>query len=420
MEHMHTGYRQKLARSILAALVVSTLAPAAALAQQVQLPSFELRPHCDSVAFRASFEGVSSASSSASSTAIEDAACPKFTVKDPTTVQTDTMKEGDILDIDLVLQNPTAKSLTRFRAWLAYDPAALNGETLEISKLFPTPSPDEQNFSVSDGYIKLSATADSAQSANTIVLAHLRLKVQKGSSAGSPIAFYDASGTLNAHTAIINKTGNQETVIAMSNAGTLLVNMEGSGAAASSAASTQSSSTVSAGSSVSSASAASESSAPSSLLFPMLQVQRVKVTTEGSSVFLAWDVLPSAELIGYNLYYGATSGKYIQKRSIDKSTTNMTIRALPTGVTYYFAVRGVNAKNEETDFSQEVAVSVGDPKTSTAPLTTSGRTQPPKTPATGGKVSGDTGPTSGLLLFLGLSAVIGTGLAFRRQLSARS
>ncbi len=144
-----------------------------------------------------------------------------------------------------------------------------------------------------------------------------------------------------------------------------------------------------------------------------------RVTTEGSSVFLAWDKLPSADLVGYNLYYGTVSGQYLQKRSIDKNTTSMTIRALPEGVTYYFAIRGVDKDNRETDFSQEVGISVGNPATSTSPLSASAIERAPNTPRTGGNVSGETGLASTAVLFLVLSAVIGTGLAFRRQLSAK-
>ncbi len=160
-------------------------------------------------------------------------------------------------------------------------------------------------------------------------------------------------------------------------------------------------------------------SAPSSIatnsVFTMLQVQGARVTTEGSSVFLAWDTLPSSEIIGYNVYYGTTMGSYIQRRGVDKSATSITIRALPVATTYYFAVRGVNAAGKETDFSQEVAVSVGNPRTSTSPL--NANSLPTNTPTTNGDISGQTGTSTVLIAFLLISALTGTMLAFRRQWS---
>lgn len=139
------------------------------------------------------------------------------------------------------------------------------------------------------------------------------------------------------------------------------------------------------------------------------------MTTEGSSVFLAWDALPSTELVGYNIYYGTTTGKYIQRRGVEKDATSLTLRALPVGTTYYFAIRAVNDKNQETEFSQEVGVSVGNPSTSTAPLTAN--SLPTRTPSTNGSVAGETGVSTMLLPLLLISAVIGTFVAFRRQQS---
>ena len=38
-------------------------------------------------------------------------------------------------------------------------------------------------------------------------------------------------------------------------------------------------------------------------------------------MYLGWEGLNSSQLKAYNVYYGTTSGKYIQRRSIDNSTT---------------------------------------------------------------------------------------------------
>ncbi len=407
-----------------------------------QSVSFELRPHCDSLDYREAFNK----RDLPVATATPPGACPPYAVKDPQTKQTPVLKEGDPLDMDVIVNNPSGQSIQRFRAWIAYDPSVIEGELIEIASAFPTPTPGEADFSTTDGYIKLSGSADTPVTGKTIIVARVRLHALPTTQTSIPVTFYDVTGTNGSHTGVFSKTGTQEAAIASTLPGTLLVRMTpkstdsvtpggvsstasaaSTGAASSAASDTtaQTSSADAGNSSQNDSGMGTLSSAPSSTaptgssVFDLLQVQHLKVTTEGSSVFLAWDVLPSAELVGYNLYYGTISGKYLQKRSVDKNSTTITIRALPEGVTYYFAVRGVNAQNKETDFSQEAGISVGKPETSTAPLTASSTYTPAQTPKTNGNVSGETGVPSTILLFVVLSAVIGTGLAFRRQLSAK-
>ncbi|UPA23115.1 fibronectin type III domain-containing protein [Candidatus Peribacteria bacterium] len=383
---------------------------------------FELRPHCDSAEYRTAFavapkEGVAP---------VPDSSCASYEVKDPLTRQTSELREGDALDMDLIIKNPTSKPIQRFRAWIAYDPTVMEGELIEVANAFPTPTPGENDFSTTDGMIKVSGAATTPQNGQSIIVARIRLHMLPGTQTAVPMTFYDATGTVGSHTAIITMDGSTETNSATATPGSLLVKVlpsaTGGTASSTPVAGSVSSSTESLASSSVSSAGDNASSAPSgstSGVFEMLQVQQLKVTTEGSSVFLAWNKLPSADLVGYNVYYGTISGQYLQKRSVDKNSTNITIRALPEGVTYYFAVRGVSKDNRETDFSQEVGISVGNPATSTSPLSASAINRAPNTPRTGGNVSGETGPASTVMLFVLLSAVIGTGLAFRRQLSAK-
>ncbi len=328
--------------------------------------------------------------------------------------------------MDLVVKNPSKDAVTRFRAWIAYDPATLIGDEVTIAKTFGTPMPGETGFSATDGIVRISGSADNGKNDDVIVVARIRMHKSDTATDSSPLSFSDVSGTNESHTGIFSTGVSGEANITAPSLSSLLVRFEPSAAVQSSSVTNASSvrSERSSNASVSSAdsihNAATLTPLTSPTIFTLLQVQKVGVTTEGSSVFIAWDTLPSSEIIGYNVYYGTVSGKYMQKRSLDKTTTNVTIRDLTQGVTYYFAVRAINAKNLETDFSQEVGVTVGNPSTSTSPLVGSVLSRPPKTPKTGGTVSGETGTSSTLLLFFTLSAVIGTGIAFRRQLTARA
>ncbi len=336
--------------------------------------------------------------------------CTSYEVRDPSSLQTPVLKTGDILDIDLVINNPDEKNINRFRAWVAYDPTVLEGMDFAVSSSFPIPTPGEGGFSASEGTLKLSGTAENSIDRERIPVARVRFKVLADGYDGTPLTFIEASGDEDSKTGAFETDNGAEQNILSTTLGSLYVRLAG-GASNPQSSSVQTSTAASIAPASSAAGTGGASSAAGSTVFTLLQVQGLRVTTEGSSVYLAWDALPSSELVGYNVYYGTVSGQYIQRRGVEKSATSMTIRALPIGTTYYFAVRGINAADEETVFSQEVGVSVGNPRTSTAPLTGSIT----KTPETGGEVAGETGLSSTLVMLITFSAAIGTIIAFRRQ-----
>lgn len=434
MQYSHTTHRLIVRRIVTAAMAFAMLCPSFASAQ-TEPARLEFRPHCDT---GNEVENVFGGPMPDSQHMIKvtDGRCAPYEVRDPTSLQTNVLKEGDVIDMDIVMHNPDRKPIKRFRAWIAYDPSTLKGEDIAISDDFPTPTPGETDFSESEGLIKLSGTARASQRDEELIVARVRMRVQAVRSSGTPLTFSPVTNAVDSTTGMFAEESGQETNILSPTLGYLFVRFDGaqnqssslSSAApiqplsASSAASFALSSSSSAfdtslgSSSIAASSSSSVAAVAPASVFTMLQVQGLRVTTEGSSVFLAWDALPSTELVGYNVYYGTITGKYIQRRSVEKNATSLTLRALPVGTTYYFAVRGVNSRNQETEFSQEVGISVGNPATSTSPLIAN--TLPTQTPPTGGSVAGNTGSSSMLLLFFALSAVIGTTLAFRRQLSA--
>ncbi|MDD4287299.1 MAG: fibronectin type III domain-containing protein [Candidatus Peribacteraceae bacterium] len=164
---------------------------------------------------------------------------------------------------------------------------------------------------------------------------------------------------------------------------------------------------------VTSSSSASVTPPVSGTAFALLQVRNVRITTEGTSLYVAWDPLASSQLKAYNLYYGTTTGRYIQRKTISEDSTSMAIRGLPEKTTYFVAIRALSTQDEESAFSQEVAVEVGNAKTSTAPLT--GDLLSTRKPVT---VPGETGMSSVITLILTISAITGTALASRRQIVA--
>jgi Fibronectin type III domain len=77
------------------------------------------------------------------------------------------------------------------------------------------------------------------------------------------------------------------------------------------------------------------------------------------SVTLAWNPSISTNVIGYNIYYGVTSGVYQNSIPIAGATaTNATITGLVAGTTYYFAATAEDSSGVESPYSNETSYSV--------------------------------------------------------------
>lgn len=417
------------ATCVAASLVASTATPFTAYA--FGNATFELRPHCEGDDELENVFGGPSPDVQGM-TKLTEGTCHTFEVRDPSSMQTDVLHAGDILDMDIVVNNPSQNHIMRFRAWVAYDPTILEGIDSSISSSFPLPTPGEAGFVPDEGTLKMSGTATNAVTKKRFAVAHIRFRVLKDTLDGTPLIFTEATGDIDAKSGVFEgEIPNEQNVLSTTN-GSLyvrLANTQTSSVSSGTSVDNTTHSTTSTGaheaptstgmssmtSIASTASTATNSSMASvtQKAFTLLQILGLRVTTDGSSVFLAWDALPSSELAGYNVYYGTVSGKYIQRRTVDKAANSLTIRTLPVGTTYYFAVRGYNAAGEETVFSQEVGVSVGNPRTSTSPL--NANSLPTKTPSTGGQVAGETGTSSTVLIVVVACAAVGTLVAARRQ-----
>jgi len=82
--------------------------------------------------------------------------------------------------------------------------------------------------------------------------------------------------------------------------------------------------------------------------------------TGPSPAVLAWDTVVAPNLSGYRIYYGTAPGTYLQSFDVVSSDTTVTVMALSSGTTYYFAVTayGVSIPVNESYFSNEVCKSI--------------------------------------------------------------
>lgn len=466
--------------------ILAMLTPSAALAAEVDA-TFELRPHCTEVGGDDDddewiFGDIPSPGIVVETDDDGSVGCSSFEVLDPQRLRTRPLREGDILDIDILVDNPSEQAIARVRAWLSYDPNILQGDSIQITDKLPVKTPDEQDFDSEEGYAKMEASADGTGPTDTrFIFARLQFTVLKTVPSGTPITFYNPQPDGNS--VIMAQEGTEEAYVLAEEPGVLQVIFitdeeapeepepepeepveeesaepeptnecvqnddcasglciggtcqEQDTKKPDGEACTFDSECISGicGSGIcvpemtgdTLAEEDNEDSEEDRTAFSLLQVRNLRVTTDGSTAFLAWDPLRSSLLKAYNVYYGTTSGRYIQRRTVDKSDNSLTLRNLTVGTTYYFAVRAVSTSDEESAFSREVSVTIGDPNSSTAPLTPGSINDPtPQNPLQGQVpspgtsepvVPGETGSSSVAIGFLVLAAIIGTMFAMRRQ-----
>jgi len=64
-----------------------------------------------------------------------------------------------------------------------------------------------------------------------------------------------------------------------------------------------------------------------------------------------------SDLAGYKVYYGTSSGNYLDYVTLGSDTTNVVINQLPSG-TYYFTVTAFDTAGNESAFSNEAVKSL--------------------------------------------------------------
>lgn len=437
-------YFQRRPVSALAVLAMVMIAwPLPLRAQELPPPTLVIRPHCEFT---------------------DQMQCSAYDVLDPSTVTAGPLKSGDTLDFDIVLWNPRQEKIDKVRMWLSYDAEALEGTAIAITPALPTVTPGQADFAPLSGYAKIAASAVAGNEPMDAILPLARVTFtakNTGNAATTPISFYDQRAGIEGHTFVTTTTAPAQNLVS-SPLGALLVQLTPGAAPAqqsssvtvepaaisspstailpAASASSISSSLASSASSASlesssSAGTSSTSSTAPSASFPLIQVQNIRVSTKDNILFVTWDALSHPKLQGYNVYYGTLQGRYLNRRSVSVASRGAVVHDLPAGKTYYVAIRGVDDKNQETAFSTEASVEIGNPATSSSPIVGSldlvtevaASVTAPENPVKGissttgsatTDVPGKSGAPSAIVLLLLASAAIGTLLACRRQASA--
>ena len=273
---------------------------------------------------------------------ITDGTCPRFEVEDPQTLKTIPLGIGDTLEFDVAVYNPSRQPLNHVRSWISYDINILEGVSIDITPNFPLVTPGESDFDHINGNIMIEASNEEqgANAFGVVAVAHVKLRVKSTPPSGTHISFYDIQP--GGHTAINTKeNGNDVYVLGDEPGGLHVIFAQNTPPPNDQQAPPQENNPppdgqqpppqgnnppqeeffgennpppinqppppppVNSPQPENGDTPADVSEQPSErTAFALLQVRNLRVTSDGTSVFLAWDELNSSSLQAYNIYYG--------------------------------------------------------------------------------------------------------------------
>jgi fibronectin type 3 domain-containing protein len=79
----------------------------------------------------------------------------------------------------------------------------------------------------------------------------------------------------------------------------------------------------------------------------------------GAEVKLSWNANQESDLAGYKMYWGNVSRTYSTNIDVGNQTM-FTVPNLAEGKKYYFACTAYDTSNNESDYSNEVSVTIAD------------------------------------------------------------
>jgi hypothetical protein len=89
------------------------------------------------------------------------------------------------------------------------------------------------------------------------------------------------------------------------------------------------------------------------VLFALLAAAK----SNASNLVLNWTASASSSVVGYDVYYGTTSGIYLYKINVG-NTTGITISNLAPGVTYYLVATAYDVHGNQSFFSNQISYAV--------------------------------------------------------------
>jgi len=98
---------------------------------------------------------------------------------------------------------------------------------------------------------------------------------------------------------------------------------------------------------------------PNRFMLVLLCILACNMPVLAGDVSLAWDPVTDTDLAGYKVYYGTGSRTYgTPLLAGNQATYTVSSSYLPPGYTYYFAVTAYDTLGNESDYSNEVYLTI--------------------------------------------------------------
>lgn len=333
------------------------------------------------------------------------------------------LSDGDAFYVDVYVTNPSEQSISSVRSWLSYSPRDLEVVSIErLDSPFDLPAPGENEADSGQKLIKLGYSNLQGVNSAEILIARVNFKVDTKQKKNLGLEFYDYQETELGHTSVVVDQGGFPLNILAQKPDLLSLKLNGGPptvATESAPISTEDPAPTSSSAEPESDPVIVEVPAPEPVntmvtTGPLATASDLKLSTDGNKVELQWSEANDARLRGYYLYYGKTPGLYTRRKTLDQMN-RFIFDNLNVGETYYFALTTYDANGNESQYTNEVAVIVGEPLSATHPL------ESPPLPSTQNVQNNDVlaqvpaSPENGpglnwlLLSTLGLGVVLGLG-----------
>ena len=266
---------------------------------------------------------------------------------------------GEEFTVDVMLKNPGLQKVISVRSWLTYDAGSLDAISINSQESpFAMTAPGEDNIAKEEGRVKIgrsNITGGVAGAEALVARVTFRAKDKGGVTEITP---YDYQVSELGHvSANIIEQGFPLNILAAAPE-SVKITLAGGAAAQPPAAQPIEPARQEA------PVGGNDYLAGAALLRPL----NLKVNTGPGYVDLKWDSAAEPGRLGFNVYYGRTSGGlYSRRRTLD-NVNSTRIDGLNNNDTFYFAVTAYDQYNRESDYSNEVGIIVNQPLSATHPF----------------------------------------------------
>lgn len=289
----------------------------------------------------------------------------------PTAQETETQRNSAIernfdeeFSLDIYVKNPSQQEIISTQSWIEYDNQKLKAVKIDTSNsAFDFVAPGENHFDQEKGLIKIGRSSISTETNGAeLFVGNITFKVLSKSTGNAVLKFHDYKLGESGHTSVRVMEENYPVNVLESNPKEFVISLNKNGAAQNTGNNNNTNTNK-----IPANNNNTQNQQQQIQTAALNRPSGLRATTGNGYIFLIWDKSKNTTLKGYNLYYSTTSGRYIHRRPVG-NVNQYELGNLENGKTYYLAITAYDNLNRETDYSDEVRITVGDPNSSSSPI----------------------------------------------------